>query len=52
MALCWNRCGREYHDYAEDPKNVLRCPSCGELEQDDPAKKKAPVKRATAKPKE
>ena len=52
MAMCWNCNSREYYDYAEDPKNVLRCPACGELERDDPASKKAPTRRATAKSKD
>ena len=47
--MCWNCKSREYYDYDEDPKGVLRCPACGELEQDDPAKKKAPVRRAASK---
>ena len=49
MEICWNCKEREYHDYGEGP---IRCPGCGELEKDDPAKApkraevKAPVKRA------
>lgn len=38
---CWSCVASEYHDYAEDPKGVLRCPRCGELEKDDPNKVRA-----------
>lgn len=54
---CWHCKVREYIQYSEDPVGVRRCPACGELERDDPAKVKvqteprvAPVKRAASKP--
>lgn len=50
-ALCWNCKNGQYLVYESDATQTSRCGSCGELEQDDPAKTKPAVKRATAKPK-
>lgn len=47
--MCWNCKIGEYLVYESDPTNTPRCGSCGELEQDDPAKKKAAPKRAAVK---
>lgn len=46
---CWNCKVGEYVTYEKsDEPSVPRCGSCGELEQDDPAKKKPAAKKAAA----
>lgn len=45
--MCWNCKVGTYITYEKSDDPILpRCGSCGELEQDDPAKKKAPAKAA------
>jgi len=47
--MCWKCKVGEYIVYYSDLTNTPRCGRCGELEQDDPAKKKAAPKRAASK---
>lgn len=52
MNICWSCKQSEYHDYKDS--HGIRCPRCGQTEQDDPSKVvkteapvKAPIKRAS-----
>jgi hypothetical protein len=47
---CWNCKIGQYLVYESDTTKTPRCGQCGELEQDDPAKK--PATRRVAKSKE
>ena len=49
--ICWACSVAPYHDYKD--KHGIRCPSCGQKEKDDPAKKPfvktVPAAKAVAK---